>query len=670
MPWLFRYSKWDGQQNPGVDADDVLASMADDVLADGDPWRALQRLMHHGMRPPNGTQRRGLQDVLKELRKRRQERLERYDLGSSLDDIKKKLEDVVKTEREGIDRRVNEAREGAEQGKVPREMVDKLERAVAKNKEQLDGLPPDPGGQMRDLQQYDFVDPEAKKKFEELLQSLRDQMLKPFMQGMQNAMKGMTPEDMARMREMLQDLNRMLRERAEGNEPDFEPFKQKWGEQFPGAESLDDLLEQLGKRMAQMQSLMQSLTPGQRQELDDMMRAMMMQDERLEGQLRQLAQNLGDLLPMDEMSRRYPFQGDEDVSLEQAMKLMDEMSQLDQLERELRGVRDLTDLDRIEGEKVEELLGEEAANDLARLKEMAQALKDAGYLEGEDDDLKLTARAIRKIADKALRDIFARLTKDRFGGHQINRRGAGGEQTDETKAYEFGDPFLLDLRETVMNAVERQGAGSPVKLAPSDFEVHRTELRTQAATVVMLDMSRSMLNNGYFLPAKKVALALGALIRSQYPRDALYIVGFSLYAREFTAAELPTLSWSEWNIGTNMHAGLFLARQLLARHRGGNRQVLMVTDGEPTAHLENGEADFQYPPSRRTVEETLREVGRCTRDGITINTFMLERTPWLAAFVEQMTKINRGRAFYVAPENLGEYVVVDFVEQHRRRRAG
>ena len=513
------------------------------------------------------------------------------------------------------------------------------------------------------------MDPEAKRKFEELLQSLRDQMLKPFMQGMQNAMNTMTPEDMARLREMLQDLNRMLRERAEGGEPDFDAFKQKWGDQFPNAESLDDLLDQLGRQMAQMQSLMQSMTPGQRQQLDDMTRSLLMRDERLEAAMSQLAMQLSELLPMEEMAQRYPFRGDEDVSLEQAMQLMDEMNRLDQLERELKGVRDLADLDRIPPEQVEELLGPEAANDIARLREMAQALKDAGYLEGEDDDLKLTARAIRKIADKALRDIFTHLTRDRFGGHQINRRGAGGDQTDETKAYEFGDPFLLDLKETVMNAVGRRGAGTPVHLVPEDFAVNRTELRTQAATVVMLDMSRSMLNNGYFLPAKKVALALSALIRSQFPRDALYIVGFSLYAREFTSAELPTLSWSEWNVGTNMHAGLMLARQLLSRHRGGNRQVLMVTDGEPTAHLENGEADFSYPPTRRTIEETLREVGRCTREGVTINTFMLERTPWLAAFVEQLTRINRGRAFYVSPEKLGEYVVVDFVE-HRRRRVG
>ena len=204
MPWLHRYSEWDGRQKVALDPDDLLDAMADDVLSDGNPWRALQRLMQQGISPGEGQRRRGLQDVLKQLRQQRQQRLDRYDLGSSLDDIKKKLDEVIKTEREGIDRRVNEAREGAQQGKVPRQTLDKFERAVARNKDALDKLPKDPAGQLRDLQQYDFVDPEAKKKFEELLQSLRDQMLKPFMQGMQNALGNMTPEDMARMREMLQ----------------------------------------------------------------------------------------------------------------------------------------------------------------------------------------------------------------------------------------------------------------------------------------------------------------------------------------------------------------------------------------------------------------------------------------------------------------------------------
>jgi uncharacterized protein with von Willebrand factor type A (vWA) domain len=397
-----------------------------------------------------------------------------------------------------------------------------------------------------------------------------------------------------------------------------------------------------------------------------MMRNLMLQDERLEAQMRQLAMNLAEFLPLDEMAQRYPFQGDQEMSLQEAMRLMEEMQQMDALERELRGIRNLEDLDRVAPEKVEQLLGPEAREDLQKLQELTRQLEDAGYLEREGDELKLTARAIRKIADKALRDVFDVLKRDRSGGHAIQRRGAGGDQTDETKEYEFGDPFLLDLKETVMNAVERSGPGTPVRLEPADFEVYRTELRTQAATVVMLDMSRSMLNNGYFLPAKKVALALSALIRGQFPRDALYIVGFSLYARTFTPESLPTLSWSEWNIGTNMHAGFALSRSLLARHQGGNKQILMVTDGEPTAHLEDGVADFNYPPTRRTVEETLKEVQRCTREGITINTFMLERSPWLVGFVEQMARINHGRAFMSAPEKLGEYVVVDFVKSRRR----
>jgi uncharacterized protein with von Willebrand factor type A (vWA) domain len=647
MP-LYRYSRWDGTQKIDLDADQLLSAMADDLLSDGDPWRALRRLMQQGARLPEGQRMPGLKDLLERLRRQRQERLNRYDLGSSLDDIKKKLDEVVQTEREGIKQRTPEGRERQ------------------RREQKLDAIPPDPAGRLRDLQNYDFVSPEAKQKFDELLASLRRQMMQPFMQGMQQAMQNMTPQDLARMREMMQDLNRMLRQKADGEEPDFDGFMAKWGQNFPGVESLDQLIEQMGRQMAAMQSLMQSLSPEQRQQLDEMMRNLMLQDERLEAQMRQLAMNLSEFLPLDEMARRYPFQGDEEVSMQEAMRLMDELQQMDELEREIRGVRALEDLDKVDRERVERLLGPEAAEDLQKLKDLTKQLEDAGYLEREGDELSLTARAIRKIADKALRDVFAVLKRDRIGGHEMNRRGAGGDQTDETKAYEFGDPFLLDLKETVMNAVGRRGPGTPVRLAPGDFEVYRTELRTQAATVVMLDMSRSMLNNGYFLPAKKVALALSALIRGQFPRDALYIIGFSLYARTFTPEQLPTLSWSEWNIGTNMHAGFALSRQLLGKHKGGNKQILMVTDGEPTAHLENGVADFSYPPTPRTFQETLKEVQRCTREGITINTFMLERSSYLVGFVEDMARINHGRAFMAAPDRLGEYVVVDFVRSRRR----
>jgi uncharacterized protein with von Willebrand factor type A (vWA) domain len=647
MP-LYRYSRWDGSQKIDLDADQLLSAMADDLLADGDPWRALRRLMQQGARMPEGQKMPGLKDLLDRLRKQRQERLNRFDLGSSLDDIKKKLEEVVQTEREGIKQRTPEGQQRAQR------------------EQKLDAIPPDPAGRLRDLQNYDFVSPEAKQKFDELLASLRQQMMQPMFNNMQQALQNMNPQDLARMREMMQDLNRMLREKADGEEPDFDAFMAKHGQNFPGVESLDQLIEQMGRQMAAMQSLMQSLSPDQRKQLDEMMRNLMLQDERLEAQMRQLAMNLSQFLPLDEMARRYPFQGDEEVSMQEAMRLMEQMQEMDDLEREIRGVRALEDLDRVDGERVERLLGPEAAEDLQQLKELTKQLEDAGYLERDGDELSLTARAIRKIADQALRDVFAVLKRDRIGGHEMNRRGVGGDQTDETKGYEFGDPFLLDLKETVMNAVERGGPGTPVRLAPGDFEVYRTELRTQAATVVMLDMSRSMLNNGYFLPAKKVALALHALIRGQFPRDALYIVGFSLYARTFTAEQLPTLSWSEWNIGTNMHAGFALSRQLLGKHKSGNKQILMVTDGEPTAHLENGIADFSYPPSARTVDETLKEVQRCTREGITINTFMLERSSWLVGFVEQMARINHGRAFMSSPERLGEYVVVDFVRSRRR----
>ena len=647
MP-LYRYSRWDGTQKIDLDADQLLSAMADDLLSDGDPWRALRRLMQQGARMPEGQRMPGLKDLLERLKRQRQERLNRYDLGSSLEDIKKKLEEVVLTERDGIKQRTPEGRERRQR------------------EQKLDAIPPDPAGRLRDLQNYDFVSPEAKQKFDELLASLRQQMMQPFMQGMQQAMQNMTPQDLARMREMMQDLNRMLRQKAEGEEPDFDAFMAKWGQNFPGVESLDQLIEQMGRQMAAMQSLLQSLSPEQRGQLDEMMRNLMLQDERLEAQMRQLAMNLSEFLPLDEMARRYPFQGDEEVSVQEAMRLMEQMQEMDELEREIRGVRALEDLDKVDRERVERLLGPEAAEDLQKLKDLTKQLEDAGYLERQGDELSLTARAIRKIADKALRDVFAVLKRDRIGGHEMNRRGAGGDQTDETKAYEFGDPFLLDLKETVMNAVERRGPGTPVRLAPGDFEVYRTELRTQAATVVMLDMSRSMLNNGYFLPAKKVALALSALIRGQFPRDALYIIGFSLYARTFTPEQLPTLSWSEWNIGTNMHAGFALSRQLLGKHKGGNKQILMVTDGEPTAHLENGVADFSYPPTPRTFQETLKEVQRCTREGITINTFMLERSSYLVGFVEDMARINHGRAFMTAPDRLGEYVVVDFVRSRRR----
>jgi hypothetical protein len=438
MARLSRYSRWDGTQAvPDLDADELLSAMSDDLLAEGDLMNALRRLFQRGARDPQGGRMPGLQDLLKQLQQQRKQRLEQYDLGSMLDDIKKKLAEIRDTERQAIEKEVPP---GAKQ----EQKLNALEQ-----------LPQDPAGQIKALQDYPFHSAEAKQKFDELMKSLQEQMLKPFMQGMQQGLQNLTPEDLQRMREMMRDLNKMLRERAEGGEPDFQSFKDKWGQNFPGAENLDQLLEQMGKQMGQMQSLMESLTPGQRQQLQEMMQSLFARDERLEAEMAQLAMNLEELLPMDAFRRPYDFKGDENVTMQEAMRVMEELQQMDQLERELRRAKDPGDLDDIKREDVERLLGEEAARDLERLKELAKKLEEAGYLESKGGRLQMTARAIRKIADKALRDVFSHLKRDRFGRHAVSRRGAGGDRTDDAKRYEFGDPFLLDLKQTLMNAVER-----------------------------------------------------------------------------------------------------------------------------------------------------------------------------------------------------------------------
>jgi uncharacterized protein with von Willebrand factor type A (vWA) domain len=245
----------------------------------------------------------------------------------------------------------------------------------------------------------------------------------------------------------------------------------------------------------------------------------------------------------------------------------------------------------------------------------------------------------------------------------------GGERTDETKRYEHGDPFAVDLNRTLFNAMARTGAGTPVRLSPDDFEVHRTEEATVSSTVLLLDMSRSMLLRGCSTAAKRVAMALHTLIHTKYPRDRLYVVGFAYYARQIKPEAIATLSPYEFEYGTNLQHALLIARQLLGRRTGGNKEIVVITDGEPTAHIANGQVEFAYPPTVRTMQSTLREVGRATREGIVINTFMLERSRYLSEFVDLMSRINHGRAFYVEPEHLGEYVLVDYVSKKRKRVA-
>jgi uncharacterized protein with von Willebrand factor type A (vWA) domain len=655
MPSRFQYSRWDGTQNlDAVDADDVLDALSDDLMSYGDLSAALQRLYRWG-----AGDMPGLEQILRQLRERRERELSQYDLDSTVESIREQLQDVIDTERVGIDRKVDQA------SQERRKLMEKLAK---QRRNQLDRMPDDLGGRMKSLRQYEFMDEEAREKFERLLQQLQEQMLNQMFQGLKQSIQSMSKEDLGLVREMVRDLNRMLEQRRQGldTSASFRDFMEKYGRMFPpGIETLDQLLEHLQRQMAQMQSLMQSLSPQARDELRRMMDELL-QDDSLRLELARLGAMMQQLMPPSELTERYPFFGDEPLSLQEAMGLMDRLQRMDRLESQLeRGSFRLDDVDR---GLLEQTLGPEARQQLDRMRQMTEVLEKAGYVERRDRRLELTPRGMRRIGQGALREIFDQLKKSRLGQHQMRSMGQGVDAGDEIKRYEYGDPFLLDLNETLFNSLQRSGRGVPVRIEPPDFVVRRTEHSTQASTVLMIDMSRSMFLRGCFLAAKKVAIALDSLIRSQFPRDSLYVVGFSNYAVELKPQSLPAITLNDYVYGTNMQHGFQLARSLLARHRG-NKQVIMVTDGEPTAHLdENGRTYFAYPPTFRTIQETLREVRRCTRDRIVINTFMLERGPYLTEFVNQMTRINKGRAFFVSPERLGEYILVDYVSGKQRRQ--
>src|SRR5579883_1661589 len=549
----------------------------------------------------------------------------------------------------------------------PEQMRKMLEMIAKRKQEYLDQLPKDIPGQIKSLSEYDFMDDEAREKFQELLSSLQQQMMQQFFQGMQQSLQNMSPEDMARLKQMIRELNQMLRDRQEGREPDFDSFMQKYGDYFPGVNSLDDLIEQMQMQAAAMQGILENLSPEQRQELEQLMEQLL-GDDRIRFDLMELAQNLEALAPMEDIRTRFPFRGDETLPLNEAMRMMSQLQQMEGLEEQIRDARRMDNLDAIDSEKVRQLLGTEEYQSVEQLKELIKMLEEAGYIQKKGNRWELTARGIRKIGQKALQDIFNKLKRDGFGRHLSPFRGVGGERTDESKPYQFGDPFLLDLEGTLMNALHRRGTGTPVDLQKDDFEVYRTEFTTQSSTVLMIDMSMSMIYNGCQPAAKKVAVALESLIRSQFPRDNLYIVGFSFVAREYKPDELVEMGSYDHSTGTNMAHGLMLARQLLARHKGVNKQIIMITDGGPTVWYEEdlGGWQFAYPPNPFAEKQALLEAQRCTREGITINTFMLEDDRWMVAFVNQMSQINHGRTFYADKYNLGEYLLVDYLNSKKK----
>jgi len=654
MARRFRYSRWDGTQAGfELDAEGVLGQLADDLLYHGDLNAALRRALQSGLQAADGRQLDGLRQLLERIARRRREELERHELSGLGEDIARRLDEVTDLERQALDR-----------GDVPHD------EAQARH-QRLDELPPDLAGRFRELSQYDFADNEARRRFEELRDDLRRQLLQSQFNRMAQGMADMSPQRMQALKDMLAELNEMLAAREAGEVPDFAGFMERHGQFFPGnPQSLDELLEQMARSMAQMQALLSSMSEEQRRQLEELAEELL-GDLDLSWQMNELARHLQGAFPDLGWDRGYDFSGTDPLNLAGAPSLLERLGDLEELEHLLRSATSPAQLAEADLDRARELLGDEAADSLDQLARLARMLEDAGLIDSRDGRYELTPKGLRRIGQRALSELFSKLAKDRLGGHKVERAGSGHERANEHKPYEFGDPFALNVEQTVRNALGRQGAGTPVRLAPEDFEVEQMEHLSRSATVLMLDLSLSMPMRDNFLAAKKVAVALHALISSQFPRDFLGIVGFSEVARELKAAQLPEVSW-DFVYGTNMQHAFLLARRMLA-HESGTRQIIMITDGEPTAHITassggGSQVFFHYPPVQETIDKTLAEVHRCTRDGIRINTFMLDASPGLRRFVERMTQMNRGRAFFTTPETLGDYVLVDFVEQKRRMK--
>src|SRR6476660_1375500 len=455
-----RYARWDGTPTiPALDADEILDALADDVMAEGDLAEALRRLMERGWRTSDPTRRdlAGLADLRERLRRRREELQERYQLRDVLADVRQELDDIVAEERAGIERRLDEAASPPDGSAADPSLRKMLRDAAARRIDQLDALPRDVGGRIRKLEEYDFMEPEARDRFNALTERLRKQTLDRFVDGLSEAIQGTTPEDLAANREMVRDLNELLEQRLEGREPSqdqVDDFLSQHGRFFPGARTLDDIVEQLTERMAAMASLLRSMTPQQRAERESMMDALL-RDDRLRWDLARLASNMDQLMP-DGLGEGYEFSGEQPLGLEPALERIGQLQALDRLEDQLGEVESPADLAGLDRDEVGELLGPDSLRDLDALDELARRLEEAGYLVRKGDRLELTPRGSRRIGQKVLDDLFARLSRDAFGGHRIDRAGRGGEREETSKLYEFGDPFHLDLNRTLANALQRE----------------------------------------------------------------------------------------------------------------------------------------------------------------------------------------------------------------------
>jgi uncharacterized protein with von Willebrand factor type A (vWA) domain len=643
----YRYGRYTDGPDPlalPYDVRGAVDEMGDAILAGADPADALRDLLRRGQ-----TGRRGLDDLLRRVRDRQREIR-----GSG------RLDGILEQARALLDTAV-----GQERAELFPDPGDEARLREA----DLDALPADTAQAIRQLADYEWRSAAARQTFDRLRELLRSEVLDSQFRGMRQVMQNPDPEAMQRVKDMLGDLNQMLAADARGEhtQADFERFMERHGELFPDhPQNLEELVDSLISRMAAAERLLRSLSPEQREELAGLM-ANAMDDAGLAAEMAQLADALRSRRPeldRPDMAGGVQMSGSEPLGLGDATTALAELADLAELEAALGQDYPGARLDDIDEEAVKRAFGRQAVDDVGALRRIERELERQGYLARSGGRLDLTPKAVRRLGDTALRRIFADISfGSRSGDHDQRDAGQAGELTGTTRAWEFGDEQPLDVPATVRNAVLRGGPrrGGAVKLTAGDFEVAETERRTAAVVSLLVDLSYSMQLRGTWAAAKQTALALHALLRSKYPQDAVQVVGFSNYARELHETELAGLGWDMVQ-GTNLHHALLLAGRHIDKHPEHEPVVLIVTDGEPTAHLQrDGRSWFDWPPSPETLELTLAEVDKMTRRHAALNIFMLADDAGLSAFVDNVARRNGGRVLQAAPEHLGEYVIRDFL---------
>ncbi len=655
-----RYGAWHGGPDPleaPYDIREALDQVGDDVLAGMSPRTALNRLLRRG---PNG--RDGLDTLRRKARERARELRRGGRLDGTLEQVRQLLDEAVEQERRAL-------------FPIP---DDSARMAEA----ELDALPKDTSRAVRQLADYQWRSPEARQTYEQIQQLLRSEVLDAQFAGMRNALRSATPQELARIRDMMRALNDMLDADARGEHTpeQFADFMQRFGDFFPeNPKDLDELVDTLARRAAAAQQLMDSLTPEQRGELGNLM-ANALGQAGLADELARLQQGLRSARPDLRWGGRVRLDehGQAARGFADATGALAELADLDQLDELLGQDYPGASLDDIDEELVERALGRAAVQDMGQLRRIERELREQGYVQRGGDGLRLTPRALRRLGSTALRRVFALVESRGRGGHDVRDAGAAGEVTGASREWRFGDEQPIDVVRTVRNAVLRTAGGdldpgdAPdarlMHLAADDFEVVETERRSSAAIALLVDMSYSMELRGTWGEAKTTALALHSLVTTKYPQDAIEIIGFSDYARVMTTGALVEHDWDRVQ-GTNLQHGLMLARRHLDKHRGAEPVILVITDGEPTAHLApDGFADFAWPPTPETIAATLAEVERCTRRGATINVFMLDDDPRLVRFMQEVGRRNGGRVFQPKQGALGEFVVADYLASRRGRR--